>query len=47
MGCINRKNNNAIKTARKIYIDLLSEEEPIIQQEKFCGNEIKTTNYSM
>lgn len=46
MGCINRDNNNQ-KVARKIYIDLLSENEPVIQPEKFCDNSIKTTNYSM
>ena len=46
MGCINRDNNNQ-NVARKIYIDLLSENEPVIQPEKFCDNSIKTTNYSM
>ena len=36
-----------IKKSRKIYIDLLTDNEPIIQPELFCGNSIKTTNYNM
>ena len=40
-------NNTNIKNPRKIYIDLLTDNEPIRQSESFCGNDIKTTNYSM
>jgi len=36
-----------IRRPRKIYIDLLSDEEPIIQPEIFCGNDIKTTHYNL
>jgi hypothetical protein len=47
MGCCNTNKNNTIKKSRKIYIDLLTDNEPIIQPELFCGNSIKTTNYNM
>ena len=46
MGCLNT-NKNISKKPRKIYIDLLSDNEPVIQPESFCGNKIKTTNYSV
>ncbi len=46
MGCFNTKKNKD-KKPRKIYIDLLTDTEPITQPESFCGNTIKTTNYSM
>ena len=46
MGCC-PTNNNTIKKPRKIYIDLLTDNELIIQPESYCGNTIKTTNYSM
>lgn len=46
MGCFNT-NKNKEKKPRKIYIDLLTDTEPVIQPESFCGNTIKTTNYSM
>jgi hypothetical protein len=38
---------NEIKKPRIIYVDLLTDDEPIIQPEDFCGNAIKTTNYTM
>ena len=46
MGCLslNKTKNNKPRT---IYIDLLSDNEPVIQPESFCGNKIKTTNYSV
>ena len=36
-----------LKKPRIIYVDLLTDDEPIIQPEDFCGNAIKTTNYTM
>ena len=35
-----------IKKQRKLYIDLLSDNK-LKQPEKFCGNEIKTTRYTL
>ena len=46
MGCFNSKKTNN-KKPRTIYIDLLNEKEQINQLEEFCGNTIKTTNYTM
>ena len=47
MGCLNNtKNNKNNKEQRKIYIDLLSENQ-IKQPEDFCGNKIKTTKFTM
>jgi hypothetical protein len=45
MGLLNSKKDDK-NTTRKFYIDLLSSEE-IIQPEDYCGNEIKTTHYTM
>ena len=48
MGNFCKKNNtNEIKKPRIIYVDLLTDDEPMIQPEDFCGNAIKTTNYTM
>lgn len=46
MGCFNT-NYIDKNTPRKIYIDLMTDNEPIEQPEDFCGNVIKTTNYTM
>ena len=46
MGCFNT-NENITKRPRKIYIDLLTDNEPILQPESFYGNGIKTTNYTL
>jgi hypothetical protein len=43
---INYQNKNRENLPRKIYIDLLSNEK-IKQPENFCGNSIKTTQYTM
>ena len=41
------KNNSKNKNnQRKLYIDLLTNKK-IEQPEKFCGNEIKTTRFTM
>jgi hypothetical protein len=45
MGLLSSKKEDK-NTTRKFYIDLLSSEE-IIQPEDYCGNEIKTTHYTM
>lgn len=45
MGLFNSKIDDS-NTTRKFYIDLLSSEE-VIQPEDYCGNEIKTTHYTM
>lgn len=45
MGLLNSKKDDGNIT-RKLYIDLLSSEE-VIQPEDYCGNEIKTTHYTM
>ena len=46
MGCFNSNKNNNNKP-RTIYIDLQSDDNPIIQTDNFCTNEIKTTTYTM
>ena len=46
MGCFKSKGEQK-KQPRKIYIDLLNDEEPIIQPETYCENYIKTTNYTL
>ena len=40
------QNNKRENLPRKIYIDLLSIEK-IKQPENFCGNSIKTTQYTL
>ena len=45
MGLFNSKRDDS-NTTRKFYIDLLSSEK-VIQPEDYCGNEIKTTHYTM
>ena len=45
MGLLNSKKDDG-NTTRKLYIDLLSSEE-VIQPKDYCGNEIKTTHYTM
>ena len=41
---ISKKNEE--KKPRKFYIDLLSSEN-IVQPEEFCGNNVKTTRYTL
>ena len=42
----NQSNSQSRNLERKIYIDLLSNNE-LQQPEYFCGNEIKTTRFTM